>query len=76
AENYFKGNLLDASSNIDDEMLESFSLVGTREEVVERIVDYKKAGLELPILQPISMKHDDVKNVLGAGKILIGSGQS
>ena len=71
AENYFKGNLAEASSHITREMIDSFALVGTREEVASRVLEYKKAGLNLPILQPISMKQEDVRAVLAAGNNLI-----
>lgn len=74
AENYFKGNLSQASTHIKDEMLEAFTLIGTTDQVSERITDFQKAGLTLPILQPISMKPKDVRAVLSAGGILIGNG--
>jgi 5,10-methylenetetrahydromethanopterin reductase len=71
AENYFKGNLAEASSHITTEMIDSFTLVGTREEVSSRVLEYLRAGLNLPILQPISMKQEDVRAVLAAGNNLI-----
>lgn len=73
AENYFKGNLSGAFESIKDEMIESFTLTGTAENVCDRVLQYAKVGLNLPILQPISMKEDDVKEVINAGSILIGS---
>jgi 5,10-methylenetetrahydromethanopterin reductase len=74
AENYFKGNLAQAGMNIRDEMLEAFTLVGTPDQVCERVLEYTKSGLNLPILQPISMKPADVGAVLEAGSMLIGEG--
>jgi alkanesulfonate monooxygenase SsuD/methylene tetrahydromethanopterin reductase-like flavin-dependent oxidoreductase (luciferase family) len=64
AENYFKGHLEESCKHITDEMLEAFTLCGKVDEVGERINHYKKSGLNLPILQPISMKEEDVKSVL------------
>jgi 5,10-methylenetetrahydromethanopterin reductase len=74
AENYFKGNLSGAFSFITDEMIESFTLVGSPDQVCERVQEYRRAGLGLPILQPISMKPEDVGAVIETGGILIGSG--
>lgn len=71
AENYFKGNLSEASSHITREMIESFTLVGTRDDVSNRVFEYKKAGLNLPILQPISTRPEDVNTVLDCGNNLI-----
>ncbi|MDA4129868.1 MAG: LLM class flavin-dependent oxidoreductase, partial [Thaumarchaeota archaeon] len=71
AENYFKGNLQGAFDSIKDEMLESFTLLGTADEVCDRIMEYKKIGLKLPILQPISMNHEDIDKVIEAGSMLI-----
>ncbi|MDG6998360.1 MAG: LLM class flavin-dependent oxidoreductase [Nitrososphaerota archaeon] len=72
AGNYFKGNLPEASNYVTDEMLEAFTLVGTPDHICDRIRDFCKAGLNLPILQPMSLKPMDVKNVLDAGSMLIG----
>ncbi len=71
SENYFKGNLADASSNISAEMIEAFTLVGTPQEVQARVEEFRKAGVNLPILQPISAKQEDVSAVLRAGSNLI-----
>ena len=73
AENYFKGNLVGAFESIKDEMIESFTLVGTADQVCDRVLQYTKAGLNLPILQPISMKEEDIREVTNAGSILIGT---
>ncbi|HZW57761.1 MAG TPA: LLM class flavin-dependent oxidoreductase [Nitrososphaerales archaeon] len=72
AENYFKGDITASSSFITDEMLEAFTLVGTGEQVCDRVQEFKKSGLNLPILQPISMKAQDIDTVLRAGAMLIG----
>ncbi len=73
AENYFRGNIAAAFEAIKDEMIESFMLVGTADQVNERVRDYSRAGLTQLILQPISLKPDDVNAVVNAGSILIGS---
>lgn len=71
AENYFKGKLAEASSYITREMIDSFTLVGTKEDIASRVMEYKESGLDLPILQPISLKPDDVRAVISAGNNLI-----
>lgn len=71
AENYFAGRLAESSSYIKDEMLEAFTLVGTPDDVASRVLEFKKAGLDLPIVQPISMKPSDVEKVLRTGSMLI-----
>ena len=71
AENYFRGNLPGAFESIKDEMLESFTLSGTADQVSDRILEYRKAGLNLPILQPISMNSEDISAVAKAGSMLI-----
>ncbi len=71
AENYFKGNLSESSSHITDEMIESFTVCGTEDQVRDRIEDYAESGLNLPILQPISMQDEDIANVIKAGSAII-----
>lgn len=71
AENFFKGNVAEASSFVSDEMLEAFTLVGTKNDVVEMVLKYRKAGVKLPILQPISLQHDDISAIISAGKDLL-----
>jgi 5,10-methylenetetrahydromethanopterin reductase len=73
AENYFKGNISGAFAAIKDEMIEAFTLSGTPEQVCERVAQYEKAGLNLPVLQPISLKAEDVQEVIRTGGMLIGS---
>ena len=52
-------------------MLESFTLSGTAEQVCDRISGTTKVGLNLPILQPISMNSEDISAVAKAGSMLI-----
>lgn len=74
AENYFRGNLTEASSYITTEMIEAFTLVGTKKDVSNRVLEYRTAGINLPILQPISMKSEDVMAVINTGNSLIDIG--
>ena len=71
SQNYFKGNIAEASKFVSDEMLEAFTLLGTKDDVIERAIDFKHSGLALPILQPISMQKDDILDVVSVGKKLI-----
>jgi 5,10-methylenetetrahydromethanopterin reductase len=71
AENYFKGRLEESSSHISDEMLDAFTLCGSSGEVEERIASYMRSGLNLPILQPISMKNEDVMYMIKAASKFI-----
>jgi 5,10-methylenetetrahydromethanopterin reductase len=71
AENYFKGNLLESSSHITDQMIEAFTVCGTEDQVRDRILEYEKSGLNLPILQPISMKDEEISSVMSAGSSMI-----
>lgn len=64
AENYFKGRLDEARNHITDEILAAFTLCGTNKEIESRVQDYKKSGLDLPIMQPISMKNEDVLSII------------
>ena len=73
AQNFFKGKVAEASQNVNDEMLEAFTLVGTTDDVLDRVDEYRKSGLDLPILQPISMKQEDMYAVLNAGAKLIAA---
>lgn len=71
AQNYFAGKIEESSSFVSDEMLEAFTLVGTEQDVYSRVLELCKRGLNLPILQPISMKPADVRRVLRAGSAMI-----
>ncbi len=71
AENYFKGRLDESSSHVSDEMLDAFTLCGTSGEVEERIAEYRRSGLNLPILQPISMKNEDVMYMINSSSAFI-----
>jgi 1,4-dihydroxy-2-naphthoate octaprenyltransferase len=53
-----------AAQLIPDEMLDSFLLCGTRDEVAARVERYAEAGMQLPLLQPVLQEEEQVKAVL------------
>ena len=63
-----------AAGLIPDEMLDSFMLCGTAEEVAEAAARYNQAGMDTPILQPVLQQQDQVREVLLAAS-LYGSAQ-
>jgi len=63
-----------AAGLIPDEMLDSFMLCGTAEEVAEAAARYSQAGMDTPILQPVLQQQDQVREVLQAAS-LYGSAQ-
>ena len=63
-----------AAGLIPDEMLDSFMLCGTAEEVAEAAARYGQAGMDTPILQPVLQQQDQVREVLQAAS-LYGSAQ-
>ena len=62
----------EAAEVIPDELLEAFVLVGTPEEVARRALDYHRAGMDVPLLQPVVQDEDQVRRVLEAA-VLYGS---
>jgi alkanesulfonate monooxygenase SsuD/methylene tetrahydromethanopterin reductase-like flavin-dependent oxidoreductase (luciferase family) len=52
-EAYKKGNLVDAKRLIPDEAIEALTVSGSRDHALDRIEEYRKAGVTLPILMPI-----------------------
>jgi 5,10-methylenetetrahydromethanopterin reductase len=73
AENYFKGRLDESWRYVSDEMLDAFTVCGTSQDIDQRIAECRKSGLNLPILQPISMKDEDVLSVINATSTFISS---
>jgi 1,4-dihydroxy-2-naphthoate octaprenyltransferase len=55
-----------AANLIPDELLDAFMLCGTREEVAEGAAAYHRAGMNLPLLQPVLQNEDQVREVLAA----------
>jgi 1,4-dihydroxy-2-naphthoate octaprenyltransferase len=55
-----------AAQLMPDELLDAFMLCGTREEVAARATDYQRAGMNLPLLQPVVQEESQVAAVLDA----------
>jgi 1,4-dihydroxy-2-naphthoate polyprenyltransferase len=55
-----------AAQAIPDELLDAYVLVGTADDVAERALEYHRAGMDVPLLQPIVQEEDQVKAVLEA----------
>jgi 1,4-dihydroxy-2-naphthoate polyprenyltransferase len=55
-----------AAQAIPDELLDAYVLVGTADDVAERALEYHRAGMDVPLLQPIVQEEDQVKAVLAA----------
>src|SRR6266536_1806255 len=55
-----------AASLIPDDLLDAFMLCGTREEVAAGAAAYQRAGMDLPLLQPVLQTEDQVREVLAA----------
>jgi 1,4-dihydroxy-2-naphthoate polyprenyltransferase len=55
-----------AAGLIPDELLDAFMLCGTREEVAERADAYRRAGMHVPVLQPVLQEAEHVEAVLDA----------
>ena len=55
-----------AAQAIPDELLDAYVLVGTADDVAERALAYHRAGMDVPLLQPIVQEEDQVKAVLEA----------
>lgn len=62
----------EAAEVIPDELLEAFVLVGTPEQVARRAQEYHRAGMDVPLLQPVVQDQDQVRRTLEAA-VLYGS---
>jgi 1,4-dihydroxy-2-naphthoate octaprenyltransferase len=67
AEDYHK-----AANLIPDEMLDAFMLCGTREDVAAKAAQYRNAGMDLPLLQPVVQDDDQMEAIFDAA-VLYGS---
>jgi 1,4-dihydroxy-2-naphthoate octaprenyltransferase len=54
----------EAAELIPDRMLDAFLLCGTREEVADRVRQYREAGMQLPVLQPVVQNEEQVDALL------------
>lgn len=68
AEAFWRGDLEGASRQIGDELLDTFTLAGTADDVLERLGAYVRAGIRCPILQPIAAEPRDVERVIDVGR--------
>lgn len=48
-----KGNITEASSLVPEEAVDALTIVGTPDRALERVSEYVKAGVNLPVLMPI-----------------------
>lgn len=67
AEDYHK-----AAQLIPDEMLDTFMVCGTPEDVAAKAAEYRDAGMDLPVLQPAVHDADQIAGVLDAA-VLYGT---
>jgi 1,4-dihydroxy-2-naphthoate polyprenyltransferase len=58
-----------AAELIPDEMLDSFMLCGTSEDVAEAVSRYNDAGMTTPILQPVLQEEDQIQKILQAAHL-------
>ena len=61
-----------AAQAIPDELLEAFVLAGTRQDVASRAHEYHRAGMTVPLLQPVVQDEDQVLATMDAC-VLYGS---
>jgi 1,4-dihydroxy-2-naphthoate polyprenyltransferase len=64
-----------AAQAIPDELLDAYILVGTADDVAERALEYNRAGMDVPLLQPIVQEEDQVRAVLEAAAIYGSEGR-
>jgi 1,4-dihydroxy-2-naphthoate octaprenyltransferase len=55
-----------AAEAIPDELLEAFVLTGTRQDVAARAREYRRAGMTVPLLQPVVQDEDQVLATIDA----------
>jgi alkanesulfonate monooxygenase SsuD/methylene tetrahydromethanopterin reductase-like flavin-dependent oxidoreductase (luciferase family) len=63
-----------AAELIPDRMMDAFLLCGTPEDIAARVWDYHRAGMDLPVLQPVVQTEEQVEALLGVAT-LYGSGR-
>ncbi len=68
ADAFWRGDLESASRQIGDVLLDTFTLAGTTDDVLERLAAYVRAGVRCPILQPITAERQDVERVIDVGR--------
>ena len=68
AEPFFRGDLERARAQIDDALLDAFTLAGSPDDVLERLGAYAAAGVRLPILQPVASDSTGLRRVIDVGR--------
>jgi 5,10-methylenetetrahydromethanopterin reductase len=68
AEAFWRGDVAEASRQIGDALLDTFTLAGTADDVLTRLAAYVRAGVRRPILQPVSAEAQDVERVIDVGR--------
>ena len=64
-----------AALAIPDELLDAYVLVGTEDDVAERADQYHRAGMNVPLLQPVLQEADQIDAVLRAAAIYGSAGR-
>lgn len=67
ADAFWRGALGEAARYAGDTLLDTFTLVGTADDVLQRLAAYTQVGVRLPILQPIATKEEEVRRVIDVG---------
>ncbi|TMI84452.1 MAG: LLM class flavin-dependent oxidoreductase [Bacillati bacterium ANGP1] len=73
-EPFWRGDLEAASREVSDALLDEFALAGTADDVIARLGAYAEAGVQLPILQPVTTAEPEVRRVIDAGREFAHSG--
>ena len=58
-----------AAGLIPDEMLDTFMLCGTREDVAMKATQYRDVGMDLPLMQPVVQDDEQMKAILEAAAL-------
>jgi 1,4-dihydroxy-2-naphthoate polyprenyltransferase len=64
-----EGDYHRAAGLVPDELVDAFLLCGTREEVAARTEQYARAGMTLPVLQPVLQTEEQVAAVVDAARM-------
>jgi len=65
-----------AAQAIPDELLDAYVLVGTADDVAERAHAYHRAGMDVPLLQPVIQDPEHVARVLGVARVYGSEGRA
>ncbi|MGH2447067.1 MAG: LLM class flavin-dependent oxidoreductase, partial [Chloroflexota bacterium] len=63
-----------AGGLIPDELLDAFLACGTRDDVAQKVLEYHRAGLDVPLIQPILQEESQARLVLQAGAVFANGG--